>query len=63
MLALAAVALVYAGGLAALVGPAWLAWALLGFARPAPLVRVEGGRSRLDAVMPLQAVKRRAEAR
>lgn len=52
MLETMAVSLVYAGGLVALVGLAGLAWALLGFALPAPLVRVEGGHSRLDAVMP-----------
>jgi len=75
MLELAAVALVYAGGLTALVGffclvkplrvigvrrrrtgalilGAGLAGAGLGFALPAPLVRVEGARTRLDAVMP-----------
>ena len=75
MLQLAAVVLVYAGGLTALVGLAalakplrfigvrrrragglvlgvGLACALLGFALPAPLVRVEGQQTRLDAVMP-----------
>jgi len=75
MLELAAVLLVYAGGLIALVGlaglvkplrfigmrrrragalvlGAGLACALLGFALPAPLVRVEGPHTRLDAVMP-----------
>ena len=75
MLELAAVVLVYAGGLTALVGlagvvrplrfiglrrrragalvlGAGLAGALLGFALPAPLVRVESPHTRLDAVMP-----------
>jgi hypothetical protein len=75
MLELAAVVLVYAGGLTALVGLVGLAkplrfvgmrrrragalvfglglaCALLGFALPAPLVRVEGPHTRLDAVMP-----------
>jgi hypothetical protein len=75
MLELAAVALVYAGGLTALVGlagvvrplrfnglrgrragtlvlGAGLTCALLGFLLPARLVRVEGPRTRLDAVMP-----------
>src|SRR2546425_10053898 len=75
MLELAAVVLVYAGGLTALVGlagvvrplrfigmrprragalvlGAGLACALLGFALPAPLVRVEGPRTRLHAGMP-----------
>ena len=45
MLELAAVALVSLGGLIALVG-------LVGFALPAPLVRVAAPRTRLDAVMP-----------
>ena len=75
MLELAAVVLVYAGGLTVLVGlaglakpprfigrrrrraaalvtGAGLACTLLGFALPAPLVRVEGPHTRLDAVMP-----------
>jgi hypothetical protein len=75
MLELAAVALVYLGGLCAFAGlaclvrpprrlglrrrrsgalifGAGLGGALLGFALPAPLVRVEAARTRLDAVMP-----------
>ena len=75
MLELAAVALVYAGGLTALAGlaglvrpprrlgvhgrrsaalicGAGLGCALVGFALPAPLVRVGAARTRLDAVMP-----------
>jgi hypothetical protein len=75
MLQLAAVLLVYAGGLAALVGLACvarplrlvrvrrrrtgalilaigMACALVGFALPAPLLRIDEPRSRLDAVMP-----------
>src|SRR2546422_10296220 len=75
MLELAAVVLVYTGGLTALVGLSGLAkplrfiglrrrragglvlgvglaCAFLGFALPAPLVRVEAPHTRLDAVMP-----------
>lgn len=75
MLELAAVTLVYLGGLTALVGLAGVVkpprrfrirrrrdgavvlgagfgLALVGFALPAPLVRVEAPRTRLDAVMP-----------
>ena len=74
MLELAAVTLVYLGGLTALIGLAGVVkpprrlrirrrhgaivlgagsgLALVGFALPAPLVRVEAPRTRLDAVMP-----------
>jgi hypothetical protein len=75
MLELVAVALVYLGGITALVGLVWLlkpqrllgvrrrragtaivgaglGGALVGFALPAPLMRVENPHTRLDAVMP-----------